>query len=199
MFWHLRAATVQKLKKFPDFSLTFYYWITIFVYIHFNLLFLQAIDIFPFILKPLSVFRRKRKKEFGRKHSQRNHWPQLLHVSGIIKCQIDHFACFAAYFSSFPKGNAFQCLEEHLWTINRKTEFPDFLLTLTISNISPDCLKNSLTFPWAWQPCIQSGLMRKCRLVYIRFPFIAPALNPTFWARNMSQFAGSWVYVVLKS
>ena len=75
-----------------------------------------------------------------------NHWPQLLHVSDV-KCQIDCFACFAAYFSSFPKGNAFRSLEEHLWTINRKTEFPYFSLTLTISKIFPDFLKNSLTFP----------------------------------------------------
>ena len=75
-----------------------------------------------------------------------NHWPQLIHVSGV-ECQIDRLACFAAYFSSFPKENAFQNLEEDLWTINRKTEFSDFSLTLTVSIIFPDFLKNSLTFP----------------------------------------------------
>ena len=123
--------------KFPDFSLTFYYRITIFVYIHFSFFYRPSI-FNPFILKPLPVFRRKRKREFGRKHSKQNHCPQLLHVSGIIKCQIDRFPCFAAYFSSFLKGNAFQSLEENLWTINRKTEFPDFSLTLTISKIFPD-------------------------------------------------------------
>ena len=51
----------------------------------------------------------------------------------------------------FPKENAFQSLEENLWTINRKTEFPDFSLTLTISKIFPDFFKNSLTFPWPWK------------------------------------------------
>ena len=61
--------------------------------------------------------------------------------------------CFAAHFSSFPKENAFQNLEENLWTIKPKTEFPDFSLTLTISKIFPDFLKNFLTFPWWWQPC----------------------------------------------
>ena len=68
-----------------------------------------------------------------------NHWPQLLHVSDK-QCQIDCFPCFAAYFSSFPKENAFQNLEETLWTINQKTEFPDFSLTLTINYIKD--------FPW---------------------------------------------------
>ena len=66
-----------------------------------------------------------------------NHWPQLLHVSDV-ECQIDHFACFSAYFLSFPKENTFQNLEENLWTINWKTEFPHFSLTLTISKIFPD-------------------------------------------------------------
>ena len=79
-----------------------------------------------------------------------NHWPQLIHVSGV-ECQIDRLACFAAYFSSFPKENAFQNLEEDLWTINRKTEFSDFSLTLTVSIIFPDFFKNSLTFPWPWK------------------------------------------------
>ena len=52
------------------------------------------------------------------------------------------YVCFAAYFSSSPKENAFRSLEEHLWTIHRKTEFPDFSLTLTISKIFTDFLKN---------------------------------------------------------
>ena len=76
-----------------------------------------------------------------------NHWPQLLHMSSV-NCQIDRFP--------FPKENAFQSLEENLWTINRETEFPDFSLTLTISKIFPDfslTLKNfgfPLIFPWRW-------------------------------------------------
>ena len=68
-----------------------------------------------------------------------------MHVSGA-QCLIDRFA---AYFSSLPKESAFQNLEENLRTKNRKTEFPDFSLTLTILKISLT-LKNfrfSLTFP----------------------------------------------------
>ena len=86
-------------------------------------------------------------------------------------------------FSSFPTENVFQDLDENLWTINRKTEFPHFSLTLTISKIFPDFLKIhwlfpdlekifvspdfslalktfrlSLTFPWPWQPRLQSTL-----------------------------------------
>ena len=37
--------------------------------------------------------------------------PQLLHVPGVA-CQIDCFACFTTYFSSFSKANAFQRLEK---------------------------------------------------------------------------------------
>ena len=48
-------------------------------------------------------------------------------MSGV-ECQIDRFACFVAYFSSFPKENTFQSLE-NFRTINGKTEFPDFSLT----------------------------------------------------------------------
>ena len=43
-----------------------------------------------------------------------NHWPQLLHKSEGVECQIDRFAFFAEYFSSLPKENAFQSLEENL-------------------------------------------------------------------------------------
>ena len=118
--------------KFPDFSLTFYQWETINVYIHFSF-FLQAIDIFLFIFSLFLLFAERGKESIHNK----NHWPQLLHGSGI-ECQIDCFACSAAYFSSFLRENAFQSLEENLWTINQKTEFPDFSLTLTISKIFPD-------------------------------------------------------------
>ena len=55
-----------------------------------------------------------------------------------VLCQIDRFACFAAYFLSFLKENAFQNFEESFWTINQKKEFPEFSLTLTISTIFPD-------------------------------------------------------------
>ena len=114
---------------------------------------LQAINMF---FSFSTSFRYLRKEEEGIwkkafRTKLQNHWPaQLLHVSGI-ECQSDHFTCFAAYFSSFPKENAFQNLEESFWTINRKTEFTDFSLTLTISKIFRDFSKHSLTFPWPWK------------------------------------------------
>ena len=63
-----------------------------------------------------------------------NHGPQLLHVSGI-EFQIDHFPCFAAYFLPFANENAVKNLAQNLLTINRKTESPDFSLTLTVSEV----------------------------------------------------------------
>ena len=130
-----------------------------------SLVFLQAIDIFLLIFNLFPLFAERGRRNLEEIIHNENHWPQLLHKSGV-ECQIDRFACFAAYISSFPKESAFQSLEENLWTINRKKEFPDFSLTLTISKISPDFLKKfpdfsltlknfrfSLTFPWQWQPC----------------------------------------------
>ena len=110
----------------------------------FALAFFAGHRYFSLHFQPLSAFR-------GEESIQnKNYWPQLPHVSGV-ESQIDRFACFAAFFSSFPKENAFQSLEKNLWTINRNTEFPDFSLTLTKSKILPDFLKNSLTFPWPWK------------------------------------------------
>ena len=66
---------------------------------------------FSLYFQPLSAFRGKRKKEFGRKHSQRK---PLTTTRGQLSgedCQIDRFACL-------------QSLEENLRTINWKTEFP---------------------------------------------------------------------------
>ena len=146
---------------FPDFSLTFHWLLNSFHWPFINekqsmftfaLAFFAGHQYFSLHFQPVCAFRGKKKKEFVTSIHNKNHWPQLLYVSGV-ECQIDRFACFAAFFSSFPKENAFQSLEEKLWTINRKTEFPDFSLTLTISKIFPDfslTLKNfrfSLIFP----------------------------------------------------
>ena len=68
-------------------------------------LFLQAIDIFLFIFKFFSLCVERGRRNLEESIHNENHWPQLLHVSGV-KCQIDHFACFAAYFSTFLKENA---------------------------------------------------------------------------------------------
>ena len=67
-------------------------------------LFLQAIDIFPFIFKFFSLCVERGRRNLEESIHNENHWPQLLHASGV-KCQIDHFACFAAYFSTFLKEN----------------------------------------------------------------------------------------------
>ena len=83
------------------------------------------------------------KRNLEERINNENHWPQLLYVSGI-ECHIERFVCFAAYFSSFPKEDAFQSLEENLWTVNHRTEFPDFSLNLKISKIFPD-LKEGIT------------------------------------------------------
>ena len=118
---------------------------------------------FLFIFKLFLLFAERGRRNMEESIHNENYWPQLLNVSGV-ECQIDRFACFAAYFSSFPKENAFQSLEEDLWTINRKTESPDLSLTLTIPKIFPDFLQKfpdfnltlkkfrfTLTFPWPWQ------------------------------------------------
>ena len=78
-----------------------------------------------------------------------NHWPQPLYVRRTVS---NWSLCLPySILFIFPKENAFESLEENLWTIGRKTEFPDFTLTLTISKIFPDFFKNSLTFPWPWK------------------------------------------------
>ena len=115
----------------------------------FALAFFQAIDIFLFIFNLFPPFTERGRRNLEESINNENHWPQILHVSGV-ECHIDRFVCFTAYLSPFPKENAFPTLEENLWTINRKTEFPDFSLTLTISKIFPDfslTLKNFRFFP----------------------------------------------------
>ena len=79
---------------------------------------------FSLHFQPLST---KRKEEEGIWKTAFTTKPLITTVSGV-ECQIDRFACFVAYFSSFPKENTFQSLE-NFRTINGKTEFPDFSLT----------------------------------------------------------------------
>ena len=77
----------------------------------FALVFFAAHRHFSLQFQTFSAFRGNRKKEFGRKHLQRK---PLTTTTTCVRRQIDRFACFAAYFSSFPKENAFQSLEENL-------------------------------------------------------------------------------------
>ena len=137
-------------------------------------------QLFLFIFNLFLLFAEGGRRNLEESVQKEKHWSQLLHVSGVQHVEFPHFPSFAAQFSSFPTENVFQNLEENLWTINWITEFPHFSLTLTISKISPDFLKNSLTFPWPWknfrfslalktfhlsltfpwpwQPCLQSTL-----------------------------------------
>ena len=82
--------------------------------------------------------------------------------------EIDRFNC-SVLIVLFIFSNAFHSLQETLWTMNQKIQFPGFSLTLTVSKIFLDFLKNShwifpdlgkiklfffLIFPWAKQPRI---------------------------------------------
>ena len=128
-----RVATHQKV----EISLTFHWPLNSFHWPFINekqsiLTFASAFQFFArhlyillFIFNLFSLLAERGRRNYEETIHNKNHWPQLLHASSV-KCQIDHFACFTAYFSSFPKENAFQNLEENLWNINWKTEFPDF-------------------------------------------------------------------------
>ena len=70
------------------------------VYVRFSFLFMLLI-FFLFIFKLFPLFAEKGRNLEERINNE-NHWPQLLHVSGI-ECHIERFVCFAAYFSSFSK------------------------------------------------------------------------------------------------
>ena len=114
----------------------------------FTLAFFAGCQYFSLHFQPLSTFRARGRRNLEESIQNKNHWPQLLHVSGV-KCQIDHFACFAAYFSTFLKENA-------SWRklMNYKLENRIPWLFTNFDNIKdfPWHLKNSLTFPWPWQP-----------------------------------------------
>ena len=61
--------------------------------------------------------------------------------------EINRFNC-RVLIVLFIFSNAFHSLQETLWTMNQKIQFPGFSLTLTVSKIFLDFLKNShWTFP----------------------------------------------------
>ena len=102
--------------------------------------FLQAIDISFFIFNLFLLFAEGGRRNLEESIQNENHWPQLLHVSGV-ECQIDRSACFTAYFSSFPNEN--QCISKS-WSklMNYKPEnripwlFPDLEKFLFFPDIS---------------------------------------------------------------
>ena len=61
-----------------------------------SLVFLPAIDIFLLIFNLFPLFAERGRRNLEEIIHNENHWPQLLHKSGV-ECQIDRFACFAAY------------------------------------------------------------------------------------------------------
>ena len=77
----------------------------------FTLAFLQAIHSFLFIFNLFPLLAERERTNLEETIHNKNHWPQLLHVSGV-ECQIDHFTCFAAYALSFPKENDFKILKK---------------------------------------------------------------------------------------
>ena len=88
---------------------------------------------------------------FGRSRSR---WGSLVEHCSVV-C-VRHRVSIALLdlqhtFRFFRKKKHFK-VKENLWTVNRKTEFPDFWqyqrFSLTLKNF-----QFSLTFPWPWQPC----------------------------------------------
>jgi len=75
-------------------------------------------------------------------------------------------------FRFFRKKKHFK-VKENLQTINRKTEFPDFSLTLTISKIFPDLEKFSV-FPDRGNPVHVSALSCNLSLIFQLNPLIGP-------------------------
>ena len=152
---HCRVATHQKVKN----SLTFHWLFPDLWTVFTDLLLMRNnwCNIWYFSLHQLlSTSRGKRKKKFGQKDSQ---WKALTTTTTRVLCSVWNWSLFLLCSTPliFSERNAFQNLEENLWTINWKTEFPDFSLTLSISEFSPNFLKNSLTFPLPWKifvfPC----------------------------------------------
>ena len=149
-----RVATHQKVKN----SLTFHWSLNSFHWpfinekqsmFTFTLAFLLAINIFLFIFNLSRLLRKEEgiwKKAFTTKTTDHNYYMcQALSVKLIALQHTFHLLR--------KKKNAFQSLEENLWTINQKTEFPYFSLTLTISKIFPD-LEKVLFFPDHGNPAV---------------------------------------------
>ena len=141
---NIRVATRQKVKNFLTFPWHFTDLLLMRNMLTFTLAFLQAVDSFLFIFNLFPLF-----SEWGRRclkesiHNE-NHWPQLLHVSNV-ECQIDRFACFAVYFSSFPKKKCISKSWRKLQTgkHNSPRLFTDFD---KVSKIFPDFSQNAYNY-----------------------------------------------------
>ena len=144
----------------------------------FALAFFAGHRYFSLHFQPLSAFRWKRKKEFGKKHLQRQ--PRTTTTTCVRHRVLKLIALLALLctFHLFRK-------KMHFKVLKKKTEFPDFSLTLSnikdfrrLFNKFPDfsltlkTFRLSLTFPWQWQPwflfergdgCTRANLGRSLR------------------------------------
>ena len=110
---------------------------------------------FSLHFQPLSAFRGKRKKEYGRKHSQRK---PLTTITCVRRRVSNWSLCLlCSMLIIFSKRKCISKSWRRLMNYkpeNRKTgkpESPDLSLSLTVPKIFPDFFKNSLTFPWPWK------------------------------------------------
>ena len=94
----------------------------------------------------------------------------------------------------FPERKCiFLSLEENLWTINRKKEFPDFSLTLTISKIFPDLEK------FWFSPDVSLTVATLVRGWYLRAKYTDTWIRSVFFPNVYSLYRyktniGNWLY-----
>ena len=155
-----------------------------------SLVFLQAIDIFLLIFNLFPLFAERGRRNLEEIIHNENHWPQLLHKSGV-ECQIDRFACFAAYslfiFSerkcisrSWRKlmnykpekripwlFTDFDNIKDFPWLCKK---FPDFSLTLEKFSFFPD----------SGNPFVRIPPLRRTRAAKLR--------QPGFWEKCLNVF-----------
>ena len=138
---------------------------------------LQVINIFLFIfnLFPLFAERGRRNLEESIQNEITN--PLTGTTTTCVRYRVSKWSLclLCSILSSFPKENAFQNLEESFWTINRKTEFTDISLTLTISKFFRNFSKHSLTFPWPWK-------------MFVFLWLLTDRGNPEYLNRNINAF-----------
>ena len=116
----------------------------------FTLAFFVGHRYFSVNFQPLSTFRGKRKKEFGRKHSQRK---SLTITTACVRRRVSNWSLCLLWSILFNFSERKCISKSQRKLMNYKPEnripwlFTDF-----------DKFRFSLTFPWPWQPCILYGL-----------------------------------------
>ena len=123
----------------------------------FTLAFFAGHRYFSLHFQPLSAFHGKRKKEFGRKHSQRK---PLTTTTTCVRRQTDRFACFAAYFSPFAKRKGISKSWRKLMNYKLENRLP-WLFT---------DLDNIKDFPWLFKKFPDFSLTLKNFRFSLTFP-----------------------------